>query len=133
MKQPTKNILSAAFIVAGLVGFTTPVWSHAITEAGEGDIETNNAYVGNDGKVIKTGIGECLRSSGWSADDAAAACEGGEAEQPAPEPEPEAKKPEPPKQVATVETITVDGMGLFATDSAELTSEGMARDRKSVV
>lgn len=127
MKLSKKNSISATFVIAGLVGFTAPAWSHDVTPAADGDIEASKSYIANDGKVIKTGIGECLRSSGWNADEAAPGCEGGEVEAKAPEPVEEVKQPEAPKQVAKVETISVDGVGLFATNSDQLTGEGMAK------
>ncbi len=114
-------------VASALVVLASPVSSHTITPAADGDIETSKSYIGNDGKVIKTGMGECLHSSKWSSDDSTAACEGGEAEAPAPEPVEEVKAPEPPKQVAKVETLTVEGVGLFATNSDQLTGEGMGK------
>lgn len=125
MKRPLKNSTITVLTLAGLAIVASPVWSHTITPAADGDIETSASYVGNDGNIIKTGMGECLRSSDWSSDAAAAACEGGEEEPAAPEPE--AKKPEPAAPVAKVETISVDGVGLFATNSDQLTGEGMAK------
>lgn len=125
--SPLNAGLLAAIVCGSLVASAAS--AHTITKA-EGDVEASASYIGNDGTVIKTGMGECLRSSKWSADAAAAVCEGGEAEA-APETtsEPAAKteEVETPEPVATVETMTLDGVGLFATNSDQLTGEGEAK------
>jgi OOP family OmpA-OmpF porin len=98
----------------------------------EGDVEASGSgYVSGGGMVLKTGLGECLQTGTFSADNAINACEGiaDVAEKAAETEVVEAKvaeAPAAPAQQATIDTRQFTEQALFNTDSAQLTSAGEA-------
>lgn len=97
----------------------------------DGNIDVSgNGYIGVDGSVLKTGLGECLVSGDFSADNAINACEGiadDVAEAAAPAAEAVAKAPAAaPAQQAKVDTREFNEQTLFDTNSAQLSSSGQS-------
>lgn len=127
ISTPVKT--AAAVIVFGAMSLTsTNAWSHFVSLDGDVEVENDAYWKTGDGLAINSSSG-CILSGKRSDDNAIGACEGTGGEEPAEEvvaeaPVEETKAPEP---VAKVETLTVDGMGLFDTDSDQLTAEGSAR------
>lgn len=119
---------AAAVVLLGTMAMTsTNAWSHFVSLDGDVEVEGDAYWKTGDGVAVNSSSG-CVLSGGRSDDNAIGACEGADA--PAEEVAEAPKEPEPeavPEQVAKVETLTVDGLGLFDTDSDQLTSEGTAR------
>lgn len=93
------------------------------------EVEGKAYWKTGDGKAVLSSSG-CVLSGERSDDNAIAACEGGEVEEPAKE-EPKAE-PEPVEEVVeappepTTQTLNISGEALFATNSADLTGDGEA-------
>ena len=120
---------AAAVVVLGAISLTsTNAWSHFVSL--DGDIEVNDTeayWKTGDGLAVSSTSG-CVLSSDRTDDNKINACEGIEDEAPVEEvAEAPAPAPEPPEPVATVETLTIDGLGLFDYDSDQLTAEGSTR------
>jgi len=96
----------------------------AAHSAVDGSVEASGgSYISAGGSVLKTGMGSCLQSGTFSADDAINACEGiaDEAEEVVEAPAaPEAK----PVQTSKIDTRTFSENALFDTDSANLNAKG---------
>jgi OOP family OmpA-OmpF porin len=96
----------------------------------EGEVDASgNGYVSGGGKVLKTGLGECLQSGTFSEDSAINACEGiAEVAEKAAEPVVEQKVAEAPAAPAApkgkIDTRQFSEQTLFDTASAKLTSAG---------
>lgn len=84
-------------------------------------IGENHAYVvGSDGKVVRDGSGNCVRTSSWVEEHALVECGDAVAQvEPEPEPEPD---PAPP----AFERVTLQAETLFGFDRDELRPEGQA-------
>ena len=85
----------------------------------------NEGYVDSLGTAVRTGLGECLKTTSFSEEDQVDACEGIEdvpepVVEPEPEPEP-APAPEPVAKEPIITTATLGGEALFNTNSSELT------------
>ncbi|PID61074.1 MAG: flagellar motor protein MotB [Gammaproteobacteria bacterium] len=106
---------SATLLIASQALFAqedeTPI---AVPDTGAG------GYVASDGSVVKTGSGDCLHDSSYSADAPINACEGIEEMEEAPAVEETAVEEPPPEPAVT--SATLDGEALFDTDSATLGS-----------
>lgn len=98
----------------------------------EGDVEASgNGYVSSGGMVLKTGLDECLHTGTYSQDTAINACEGiaDEIEEVA-EVQPVEEVPEvveaPAAPQGRIDTRQFSEQTLFDTNSAQLTSAGVA-------
>lgn len=95
----------------------------------DGDVEAaGDSYVGSNGFVLKTGLGECLQTGEFSSDTAINACEGiaDEVAEAAPAAEEVVAKAPTPVQQAKVDTREFNEQTLFDTDSAQLTDSGQS-------
>lgn len=113
-------LLSAAGIV-GAAGLISGVHAHQVSL--DGPIEVGAGYVQTgDGLAVKSGEGDCLLGSDFSEESAVDACLGKTAE-----PE-KVVEPEPPKPTKSrvVSSKDISGSALFATNSSELSDEGLA-------
>ena len=117
---------AAAVVLLGTMAMTsTNAWSHFVSLDGDVEVEGDAYWKTGDGLAVNSSSG-CVLSGERNDDNAIGACEGVEAAEEvaeAPKEEPKAE----PEQVAKVETLTVDGLGLFDTDSDQLTAEGTTR------
>jgi len=120
----TQIKVAAVAMVAAMALTSTNAWSHFVSLDGEVDVEGDGYWKTGDGKSINSSSG-CVLSGKHSDDNAIGACtgEGGDAVAEAPK----AEAPKGDEPVAKVETMTVDGLGLFDTDSDQLTAEGTAK------
>ncbi len=116
-----RNITAISTVAALLLGSSVVLAQEAL----EGDIEldpNSDGYADAQGLAIKTGLGECLRTTAWSEENQNDPCEGIEpvAEvEPVPEPVPApVPAPAPPEPIVT--TATLGAEALFNFDSAEL-------------
>jgi OOP family OmpA-OmpF porin len=91
----------------------------------DGSVEASGgSYISSGGSVLKTGMGGCLQSGTFSADDAINACEG-IADEVA-----EVEAPEAPAatavQTSKIDTREFSEQTLFDTDSAQMNSSGLS-------
>lgn len=115
------NIIKAGTAAALLVG-SGLVYAHAITPV-DTDVEAGStAYVGAGSLVVKTGDGECLRTSDFSEDSQVNVCEGIE-DEPVAETE-TTETVEPPKPEPTIVPIARSIKAQFETDSDVPTADG---------
>jgi len=128
MRAGNKLKTAAAFgLLTAMTLASGNAWSHFVDLDGDVEYEGDGYWTTGDGLAVTSSSG-CVLSSRLTDDNKSGACVGeaeeeAVAEAPAAEPEP-APAPEP---VAKIETLTVDGLGLFDTDSDQLTAEGSAR------
>lgn len=98
----------------------------AAHSAVDGSVEASGgSYVSAGGTVLKTGLGGCLQSGTFSADDIINACEG-IADEAVEEVVAVAKAPEAPAQTSKIDTREFSVQTLFDTDSAQLSIPGRA-------
>lgn len=122
-----KNIIKAGTAAALLIG-SSLVYGHAVTPV-DGAVSAEdggNGYVIAGDNVVKTGDGECLRSSDFSDDNSFGTCEGVEvAAAPEPTTEPTAA-PEPAVKEPTIVPVNRSVRANFASGSSGMTAEGEA-------
>ena len=122
-----KNIIKAGTAAALLIG-SSLVYGHAVTPV-DGAISAEDAgsgYVVGGDNVVKTGDGECLRTTDFGDDNSFGTCEGVEvAAAPEPTPEPTAA-PEPVVKEPTIIPVNRTVRANFASGSSSLTAEGEA-------
>lgn len=113
------TLLFATSLIAS-VGLISGAYAHQVSL--DGPIEVGDGYVKNgDGLAIKTGDGDCLIGFGNSEENAVDACLGIEAEvEKVVEPEPE------PTKSKVISSKDISGSALFATNSSDLSAEGLA-------
>ena len=93
----------------------------------EGSVEASGgSYVSAGGSVLKTGLGNCLQTGTFSADDAINACEGIADEVEEVVAEAPAAPEAPAVQKSTIDTREFSEKALFDTDSAQLNASGSA-------
>ncbi len=119
---------AAAVVVLGAMTLTsTNAWSHFVSLDGSVEVDNDAYWKTGDGLAVASSSG-CVLSSKRSDDNVINACEGIEDEEPVEEvAEAPVEEPKAPEPVARVETLVVDGLGLFDTDSDQLTAEGSTR------
>ena len=122
MKNRTALVLGTCLSLASVGVFAQ--------EPVEGDVEVSGGgYVGSDGLVVKTGLGECLQTADFADDNIINRCEGIEDEvvekvavvEEVVEEEPPVA---PPQQTAKIDTREFSEMTLFDVNSATLNAEG---------
>ena len=120
MKNRTTLVLGTCLSLASIGVFAQ--------EPVEGDVEVSGGgYVGSDGLVVKTGLGDCLQTADFADDNIINKCEGIEdevVEKVAVVEEVVEETPEPPQQVAKIDTREFSEMTLFDVNSATLNAEG---------
>ena len=118
---------AAAAVLLGSMALSTNAWSHFVSLDGDVEVGDSKGYWKTGDGLAVTSSSGCVLSGDRTDDNAIGACEGTEA--PAEEvAEVAAPKEEAPAEpAARVETLTVDGLGLFDTDSDQLTAEGTSR------
>ena len=120
MKNRTTLVLGTCLSLASVGVFAQ--------EPVEGDVDVSGGgYVGSDGLVVKTGLGECLQTADFADDNIINRCEGIEdevVEKVAVVEEVVEEPPEPPAQVAKIDTREFSEMTLFDVNSATLNAEG---------
>lgn len=120
---------SAAALVAVCALMSQSAFAHPVKLSGALDVEGAGYVTSGAGDGVTSNSG-CVQTGAFNKGNRINACEG--IEDPAPEPEapaveePVAETPAP-EPVARVETLTVDGLGLFDSDSDQLTAEGTTR------
>ena len=123
MKSCTTLVLGTCLSLASVGVFAQ--------EPVEGDVEVSGGgYVGSDGLVVKTGLGECLQTADFADDNIINRCEGIEdevvEEVAVVEEVEEVVEPPPavPQQIAKIDTREFSEMTLFDVNSATLNPEG---------
>lgn len=122
----TQIKVAAVALLATMALASTNAWSHFVSLDGEVDVEGDGYWKTGDGKSINSSSG-CVLSGKHSDDNSIGTCIGEEGDAVAEAPKEEAPAEETKEPVAKVETLTVNGVGLFDTDSDQLTAEGRAR------
>ncbi|MDB4224108.1 OmpA family protein [Granulosicoccus sp.] len=93
----------------------------------DGSVEASGgSYISSGGSVIKTGLGGCLQSGTFSADDAINACEGIADEAAEVVAEAPAAPAATPAQTSKIDTREFSEQTLFDTDSAQLNASGLS-------
>ncbi len=124
------NILVMIVAASAVALFSASASAHPVKIGGDQEVEGGGYVTANGGVGVITSSG-CLRTGQYKkGKNTINACEGIEdpkeevVEAPVEEPATETPAPQP---VAKVETLTLDGFGLFDTDSDVLTAEGESR------
>jgi len=125
LRIATTRTIAALAVGSALFG------THALADAPtalDGEIEIveqgEDSYVESGGNAVRTGLGECLRVSGWTDSTTIDACEGIEpvAEVAVePEPEPVVEAPPAPKE-PIITTATLGAEALFDTEQSALSA-----------
>lgn len=123
------NICAVIAAVAAVALFSASASAHPVKISGDQEVEGGGYVSAKGGVAVKTSSG-CLRTGQYKASkNQILACEGIEepeeiVEAPVEQPAAETPAPQP---VGRVETQTLDGFGLFDTNSDKLTAEGESR------